>query len=69
MNVNAPVNLNAINPPLTEYHNVKILIITLRLNAIEISTPPRVNKPMRVPSVIPIPQGIKDIAPARIDVA
>ena len=63
-----PVNFNAINPTPTEYHNVKILIITLRINAAETPIPSRVYKPASVPSVIPIPAGIKDMAPKRIEV-
>ena len=63
-----PVNFNAINPIHTEYHNVKTRIITLRINAVETSIPFSVKRPVIDPSVIPIPAGIKDIAPKRIEV-
>ena len=66
--MNAPVNFSAINPIQTKYHNVKTLIITLRISAVEISIPSRVNKPVSVPSVIPIPPGINDMAPKREEV-
>ena len=68
MNENPPVNFNEINPTPTEYHKVKTRIITLRISAVETSIPFNVNKPAIVPSVIPIPAGIKDIAPKRIEV-
>ena len=51
-----------------EYHNVKSLIITLRINAVETPIPSRVNKLASVPSVIPIPPGINDMAPKRTEV-
>ena len=52
-----------------EYHNVKILIITLRINATETPIPSSVNNPVSVPSVTPIPPGTKDMAPKRVEVA
>lgn len=65
MNENTPVNFNAINPTSTEYHNDKILIITLTTKAAEMSIPCIVNKPASEPSVIPIPPGMKVIAPKK----
>ena len=69
MDENALVNFNEINPIDTEYHKTKILIITLRISAVETSIPSRVNKPASAPSVIPTPPGINDMAPKRIEVA
>ena len=62
------MNFNAINPIHTENHNVKTRIITLRISAVETSIPFSVSKPTMEPSVIPIPAGIKEIAPKRIEV-
>ena len=40
----------------------------LSISAVEILTPFNVNNPAIVPSVTPIPAGIKDTAPKRIEV-
>ena len=66
---NAPANFRAKNPTKTPYHKVKTLIITLTINAVEMPIPCVVNKPASVPSVIPIPPGMKVIAPKTTDVA
>ena len=55
------------NPMDTEYHIVRILIITLSINARETSIPSKVNNPIREPSVTPIPPGIKVTAPIMTD--
>ena len=57
--LNAPANFRAKNPTKTPYHKVKTLIITLTINAVEISIPCVVNKPASAPTVIPIPLGMK----------
>ena len=62
------VNFNEINPTPTEYHKVKTRIITPRISAVEISTPFNVNNPAIEPSVIPIPPGMNDMAPKRVEV-
>ena len=64
---NPPENFRQINPTQTEYHIVNILIITLRINAKEISIPSNVNNPIKEPSVIPTPPGMNDNAPIIID--
>ena len=68
MNENPPVNFNEMNPTPTEYHKVKTRIITLRINAVEISIPFSVNRPLIDHSVTPIPPGINDMAPKRMEV-
>ena len=65
---NAPANFRAKNPTETPYHKLKTLIITLAINAVEMSIPCVVSKPASVPSVIPIPPGMKVIAPKITDV-
>ena len=46
---------------------VRIRIITLRINAREISIPSKENNPIREPSVIPRPPGINYMAPITTD--
>ena len=46
---------------------VRIRIITLRINAREISIPSKENNPIKEPSVIPRPPGINDMAPIITD--
>ena len=46
---------------------VRIRIITLRINAREISIPSKENNPIKEPSVIPRPPGINDMAPITTD--
>ena len=62
------MNFIAINPTQTENHKIKTRIITLRINAVETSIPFNVNNPVIEPSVTPIPPGINDIAPKRLEV-
>ena len=64
---NPPVSFKQMNPTDTAYHIVRILIITLSINARETSIPSKVNKPIKEPSVTPIPPGINDTAPIITD--
>ena len=57
------------NPAITPYHRVNILIRTTRTNAIEISTPWALSIPTKLPSATPNPPGMNDAAPKISDEA
>ena len=48
---------------ITLYHIVKSLIIITKVKTEEISIPWKINNPVILPSVIPIPPGMNDAAP------
>ena len=55
------------NPSPTPIHRVKILIKITIVNAREISTPFNAKKPVKLPSVTPMPIGRNDATPKIIE--